>query len=268
MQLLINIRSVKYMKVLNWNLLCNNKNQVKSLSYIMSTSPEVVCLQEVRSDTLQYLRKQSMYQFFIARDFITKTHFHCHEAYFLVILVKKGILVKAHHIRHIPHLTQHSIWDKIMRWTETLDYQWVELLIEKKLYQVINVHLEVGAGPNLRQKQFNHIVENRNKTDNLIICGDFNLFGRWYISPIVGWGMGFSVPEMLLNERAMFEQLFLNYGLQNVFRNQVTFPFFRLQLDHILVDKNLTIGTNLVYPYTFLSDHRPLEVKISNDKEK
>lgn len=250
------------MKVVSWNLLCNNNRQAKSLSYVMGKLPDVVCLQEVSKETVRFLRKQEEYQVFVARDFIKRSFGKGEEVFHLVLLVRKGARVRAHHVRHIPHLTKNSFWDRAMRWTETLDYHWVEIEKEGELYQVMNIHLEVGAGPHLRKKQFDHILESREERSSLIVCGDFNLFGRWYVSPFVGWGMGFSVPEMFVNERSMFEQLFLDYGLQNVFRNQVTFPFFRLQLDHILVDKGLTVGSTYVYPYTFFSDHRPLELEI------
>ncbi|GAB4149599.1 MAG: hypothetical protein OHK0017_13860 [Patescibacteria group bacterium] len=248
------------MKIISWNLKYDNLNQKSDLQELLDEyNPDVLCLQEVSAETIRYLKSLQDRKIYFCLDL--KTGNQLHREVFLAIVTSKDIEVKHHRKFPIHHLTRKSLFDRLRRLRESIEYHFVDINFGGLDYRVFNVHLEVGAGPKIRVEQFKEILRYFGGQKLNIVCGDFNIYARWYLNLFLGWAYGFRLQEYLVNERRTFEKIFSGEQLTNVFRNKVTYPAFRLQLDHILVPQNLKLKDQMVIRQKHGSDHYPLLVK-------
>lgn len=253
------------MKVVSWNIWIKNKDQLKSI-HKLGTNYDIIALQEVTVETVELMNNLLDYHMFVATDLFVSKRGIVKELK-LVILVNKKHQVLHHQRLNVEIITQRSFWDRVNRWKESIQYQYVDVKIDGIVYRVFNSHLEVGAGPKTRITQFKALARNFDQKAHNIICGDFNIFARWYVNVFVGIAMGFSWREILTNERHEFEKLFDSLQLVNVFKNQHTYPRFRLQLDHILIPDSLKFKNEKVIKNVHGSDHYPITVDIIGQKK-
>ncbi len=251
------------LSLISWNVCSNNKNQVNYLKKLINKfNPDIICLQEVDISVLKFLENETEFFFIKAIDYLTYKKQESAEHY-LVLVSKYPILNSSLPNKFsVEHLTRGSLWENLNKWVESVEFQFADLSVKDKRYKIFNVHLEVASGPNIRLNQLKEAIIRFDKNSNNIICGDLNIYGKWYINLFVGWLLGFNWNEYLINERIKFEELFKKNNLINIFKNKVTFPLFKLQLDHILLPKQQKIINKKVINRKFGSDHYPLFVEL------
>lgn len=262
------------MNIISWNLWCKNIDQIKSIEIILKRQPNIVCLQEVSLETVDYLKSLKEYNLILAKDFNSFKK-DVKKEYFLVILSKYKIENTDRENENssntltdnssssanvnkfsISHLAVPSIWDKINKWQESLEFQYADLEIDGVQLRVFNVHLEVAAGPKLRLRQFEYISSMFDSNKVNIICGDLNIYAIWWRNLLIGWVMGFTWGEYFLDERSEFEKKFKDIDLVNIFKDKATYPKYGLQLDHILIPKDIKVMNIEVMQSLNGSDHR------------
>lgn len=248
------------MRIISWNLWCLNKDQKSSVEKILQYHPDIVCLQEVNPSLMGYLETLEGYDLVSATDFNSFKK-GLKKEYKLVILSKLKILNKdAKNKFNVDHLTRKSIWDTINRWEESMEFQYIDIESNGKKYRIFNVHLEVAAGPRLRLMQLDDTVKQFSNDGLNLICGDFNIYGRWWLNFMIGWAMGYRLDEYLVRERTIFEARYAELNLRNTFRNRPTYPKYRLQLDHILLPFTAQVSDSEVIQDVFGSDHYPIMI--------
>jgi len=150
----------------------------------------------------------------------------------------------------------------INKWQESFEFQYAKIKYQNKIIKIFNVHLEVGAGPYIRFKQFFKTTEYFSSDMEDVVCGDFNIYGKWYKNFLIGWAMGFSFKEMFIDERRRFQKLFKSAGLKNPFYKKITYPTFALQLDHILIPESWEVKNVTLIKNRHGSDHRPIMLEV------
>ena len=245
------------MKVITWNLWNKNPDQFTSIKFLMDLGAEVICLQEVLLETIIRLQsfanspenkdeKGSKWQVFQALDHRDATTQH-----YLVILTK--IPVCRHFCDYLDSTPPYSFLAKRHKIQSVRQFHYVDLIYQNTKFRIFNIHLEVAVGPRRRLLQFDNLVKNFGETN--VVCGDFNVFPHPLGNLFLGWAASFSLGDYTTNERKKFEEKFKKLNLNNVFRKRVTYPRYKLQLDHILVPKNMEILEKKVGKKTTSSDH-------------
>jgi endonuclease/exonuclease/phosphatase family metal-dependent hydrolase len=251
------------MIIVSWNLWCKNRFQVRSIHRLLQDQPDILCLQEVNPKTVTVLEGLENYDCLVASDYFNSKKGQMSEYKLVILLRRQTIQLVKHQILDIRHLTRHSLWDKMNRWQESLEYHFVDIMTSGGAMRVFNVHLEIGAGPKLRFEQFEFVLKNLAGHGRNIICGDFNIFAKWYFNLVFGLPLGYKWHEVVTNERSWFESKFRKFGFTNPFRHQVTYPFYKHQLDHILVPNSLEIREAKVIKKLHNSDHYPILLKLT-----
>ena len=251
------------MTIVSWNLKIDNIDQIKSLSEVLALNPDVICLQEATQETIATIRTEW-------RDWDIFECLDCHRSLrsgviqtaFLCILTKHDI--EAHESYKIHCDPVKSLLARRLGIKEAREFQFIDVKVNNTKYRIFNVHLEVASGSIRRQAEFAEVLSNFDEARANLVCGDFNIFTRPILNLITGWAFGFSLREYLVNERRVFTKLFAKSQLTNVFKRRVTYPRFRLQLDHILVPVTIKYENHFVARKTFGSDHKFLSLKILN----
>ena len=119
------------------------------------------------------------------------------------------------------------------------------------------------AHPRIRFVEFERTMEAMGAASEKILCGDFNVIESPKVS-VISWAHGGTVLDTLLwkRERAELERRFVHYRLVNPHQSQVTHPFSRSQLDHILLSGHIKIKTSGVMEDPTGSDHLPIFVEL------
>lgn len=247
--------------MISWNIWCKNKEQASSIrELIQSCNPDIICLQEVSQEGLDYIQSLDDYHHIHAIDYVSHKSGQKKE-YYLVILSKHTIDNTHKNKESVRHITQPSLWDKINRWEESMEFQYADICYENIHYRIFNIHLEISAGPKTRLAQFDQIIPLLDPSKVSLVAGDFNIFARWFIGIPFGWLFGFSLQEAMVHERKIFEQHFEDLGFCNIFRQKITYPRYRLQLDHILTPKDLDVRQYNVIKDMKKSDHHPISIE-------
>lgn len=200
--------------------------------------------------------KKEKWQIFTALD-----HRDSKNQHYLVILTR--LAVCHHFCDYLDQKPPKSFLAKRYKIQSIRQFQYVDLLQNQRKIRVFNTHLEIAIGPTRRLNQFENLVKHFGLQNN-IICGDFNIFPHPIGSFFVGWAASFSLGDYKTNERKKFEILFKKLGLNNLFAKKITYPKYKLQLDHILTSNNLLIIDKKIEKKTAFSDHYQLycQVKI------
>lgn len=139
---------------------------------------------------------------------------------------------------------------------------YIDIQVGDRSVRVFNLHL-ILAHPTWRLKEFESAMAERDPSRPTIVCGDFNILESFKVT-ILNWLLGGKVSDALLHkrERMNIEQRFVEHELHNALRGEVTHPFSRSQLDHILVSHSFTIKNAYVLPDSVGSDHHPIKVEV------
>ncbi len=256
------------MKILNWNIWIDNPNQIKNLKQLIEIeNPDIVCLQEANEKTLEFCKLLTNYNYCHCIDFarpinqIKSTLFNKPSSVsYLITLSKYPIIQTQTDLLHTQK--PNTFLAKHKGINNPREFQYIDILKNNDLYRIFNLHLEMAAGSKRRISEFQRALKYYDETKNNIICGDFNIFARPTLNLLTGWGLGLSIREYFVNERRAFQKIFDQYSFDNIFKRKVTYPKFRLQLDHILIPKEFNILSKKIPKNLLDSDHRYLVCEI------
>lgn len=203
----------------------------------------------------QEQEKTDKWQIFTALD-----HRDSNNQHYLIILTRLSVC--NYFCDYLDKKPPKSFLAKRYKIQSIRQFQYIDLIQNEQKIRIFNTHLEIAVGPTRRFGQFENLVKHLSR-DN-IICGDFNIFPHPIGSFFVGWAANFSLGDYKTNERKKFETLFKKLGLKNLFAKKITYPKYKLQLDHILTSNNLLVVDKKIEKKTTFSDHCQLycEIKI------
>lgn len=253
------------MHIITWNLAVTNFKIRESLDYLFAKDPDIICLQEVKTEGLEYLKKLKNYQIYYTVDgYSKKTKYK----QYLVILVKSQYKVINHKIFSFFAGEHISNWDKFMK--AVISYEkrhngmYLDLDIDGVPLRIFTFHLKWSCGPTIRFKEFENILSNLSSKRENILAGDLNIYSKWY-SFIPGTLLfNYHKSDWLVDERKKFESLFRKYNFVNIFRGANTWPWIGLsfQLDHILVNPSIRYYDKTVSDDKVGSDHKIIGLKL------
>ena len=236
---------------------CNNKSFDRALKFLYEHDADVMCLQEVPTDVVRAMKKhKGLYIAEAKAQHRGRNRMQTRN----VILSKYPIKEKGSLL--LPGDEKPSIKSRLTKKGGPLEFQYVDIKLGSKKVRIFNSHLECNTSPRMRVKQFEHVLEASHRSGVNMYCGDFNIYGEWYVNLLVGYISNYKLDDISKSERKLFGQLFREHQLNNVFRGTVTYPRFRLQLDHILVPSGVPVVSKVVHKKRYGSDHRPIAVEV------
>lgn len=245
------------LKVFSWNMYCNNKKFDSALKFLYEHDADVMCLQEVPVEIVRTIKKYP--GLYVAE---AKAHNRGREK-----MRTRNIIISKHPMKEKAESSlqedEHpSIKSRITGLCGPLEFQYVDIKPDDKKIRIFNSHLECNTSPRIRVEQFKQVLRLSRKNSVNIYCGDLNTYGEWYLNLFVGYISNYTLKDITHSERKLFNELFSEYKLNNIFHGEVTYPLFLLQLDHILVPNNIPVISKTVHKKRYGSDHRPIVVEL------
>ena len=245
------------MKVVSWNVFNLNDDSAAFASFIRNQRADVYALQELTNEHITFFRTLEGYRLFSAEDFVEGD-----QVTYLGILTR--LPARDHEV--IAHNPDRAVSDsrqgRRMKWRECLDSHAVTVTAEGHDVRIANLHLSCGVPPGIRRGQLNEASKHWSDVPRAIVCGDFNSFARPLLNLAIGWLYGFGLSDALVNEDRELTRFAQDHGFKRAFRNAVTFPRYRLHLDHVLT-RGVSLKGARVEQDTHGSDHRPLIVELA-----
>lgn len=245
------------LKVFSWNMYCNNRNFAGALKFLEEQNADVMCLQEVPTDIARMLEKKTQWHISQA-----KAHHRGHRRVKTRNVIISRYPIKEKGASSFLEDEKPSIKSRITGLCGPLEFQYIDIKPGKRKVRIFNSHLECNTSPRIRVEQFKQVLQLSHKSSLNIYCGDLNTYGEWYLNLFVGYISNYKLKDISSSERNLFNALFREYELNNVFHGNVTYPLFRLQLDHILVPNDVPVVSKMVYHKRYGSDHRPISVEV------
>ena len=245
------------LKIFSWNIYCHNKNFNGALRFIDQQEADVVCLQEVPVLIAGKLKRRR-------GSYVTevKARHRGRKKIKTRNVIMSRFPIKEHGSFPFEKKEQRSIKSRVSNLHGPSEFHYVDIKTGKRKVRIFNSHLECNTSPRMRADQFKQIVKKSHKSKTNIYCGDFNTYGRWYINLLVGHISNYKLKDYSQSDRELFDKLFEKHKLSNVFYGNVTYPLFRLQLDHILVPDDTSVLSKKVFKSRYGSDHRPIMVEV------
>ena len=245
------------MKVVSWNVFNLNDDFEAFASFIKNERADVYALQELTDEHIAFFRTLEGYQLFSAEDFVEGD-----QITYLGILTR--LPARDHEV--IAHNPDRAVSDSVqghrMKWRECLDSHAVTVRAEGHDVRIANLHLSCGVSPGIRRQQLNEASKHWLHFHRAVVCGDFNSFGRPLLNLAIGWLYGFGLSDVLVNEDRELTRFAQDHGFTRAFQRAITFPRYRLHLDHVLA-RGVSVSWTRVEQDTHGSDHRPLIVELA-----
>lgn len=261
------------MKIYSWNVLFKNKKLNDVLAFIEGLDFDILALQEVSEDLLERL-KALPFNLASSVDTARTNATGKTSTDSLVILSRHPIEKQESVVFPVdwyqgPVAWQAKLAGKLLSWRHPYKNKSglrVEIsLPNPKRVQIFCTHLAVVfATPAVRQKEFDFLMQKRNKDIPTIFCGDFNILELPHIA-LLNWLSGGKLSDWIFwwRERETFKSKFLEYSLQNPLQGMMTHPIAFSQIDHILIPKDFPVLSRKVLQSKFGSDHNPVMVEIA-----
>lgn len=246
------------MKIATWNLWPRNQRQKEGVDFLLSLDADIMCLQELREETVRYLETLQTYFCTPSVDLLIGK-----DVFWKAIVSKQrpsAVRTVSFTIKTKPCLALTQL-PKIRVCREGRNFQYADFEIGGEKMRVFNLHLASTTGPFHRFKQLNEVAQYfiQNST---ILCGDFNTFGTPFLNAFVGLVYGYSLREYLIEEYDLLTNFAKKYRLQFSCGRQITHPLSRTHLDHILVPEHWRIKSSALYKNRYGSDHRLMAVEV------
>ncbi|MFZ3043608.1 MAG: endonuclease/exonuclease/phosphatase family protein [Minisyncoccia bacterium] len=255
-------------KIYSWNVLFRNSELDRAFDFVSKSDFDIFCLQEVPEEFLKRLQALP-----------------CHIAYRSEreLLFRKGplhnyiVILSKHPIEKEGEISFPDYWSLLPLRTKLFVYlmrplHWSKIRNRNTLYvdivapegplRVFNLHTTLTR-PDLRLREFEQAMTERDPSRPTIVCGDFNTIESLRMS-VLNWFLGGRISDVLLyrRERTHIEKRFAEHELINPLYGGITHPFSQSQLDHILVSHSFSIQKAEILPDRIGSDHHPIRVEI------
>lgn len=246
-----------------------NKELDRAYDFIARSDFDIFCLQEVPPQFLDRLLALPCHHAYTVD--VERMVAHEPIPMYLVILSRFPITREAQvdfpdYWPHYPWRTKALIHlARPLHFSKLINRRgfFVDIATPNGSMRVFNLHL-ILAHPELRLKEFEIAMAERNSNRPTIVCGDFNILESRHIAPL-NWLLGGRASDALRHkrERTFIEERFVAYELINALRDKITHPLSRSQLDHILVSHSFSITSAAVIPDRHGSDHHPIVVEVA-----
>jgi endonuclease/exonuclease/phosphatase family metal-dependent hydrolase len=246
-------------KILDWNILFCNKRLEEVFDFISESGADVVCLQEVPLALLHRFERETKYYITHAIDFGFNLPKNNHRFYMVILTKNKPQKVYS---SKLSDAKTKSLVSKLSGWHTSREFCYVDIQSKAKKYRIFNLHLEAATNPVQRLTEFQNTLKSLKKGSLNIVCGDLNIYGKWFLNLFIGWMYDFRGYHYFIDERKEFEIIFSKNELLNTFYKMITYPILRLQHDHILIPENVEYREREVYKQNFGSDHLPILLEI------
>ncbi len=247
------------MKIATWNLWPKNRRQSEAIDFLLSLDADIICLQELREETVRYLQTIHTYSCVFAVDLhIGK------EIFWKAVLSKQkptAVRAVSFKIKTKPCLALTQL-PQIKVSTEAFNFQYADFETNGEKIRVFNLHLASSTGPFHRFSQLKEVQEHFIKNGTMI-CGDFNTFATPILNALVGLVYRYSWREYLIEEYNLLTHFAKQHHLQLCYEKQVTHPLSQMHLDHILAPERWMVKNATVYKNCYGSDHRLVVVEIN-----
>ena len=142
-------------------------------------------------------------------------------------------------------------------------FQFIDCVIKGKTIRIFNLHLPLGVSPSKRISLLKEVLKNQHPGINLV-CGDFNSFGHFPWSWLLGIVNGSGWKDYISNELKVLETVMTEHNLRLSLRKTITYPNYRTQLDHIMIPRHWSHASRaVVIEEQYGSDHRLVLVEAS-----
>jgi endonuclease/exonuclease/phosphatase family metal-dependent hydrolase len=251
------------LRVLSWNLYHYNKKLPRAVAAIRRLNPDVVCLQEVPPAAFALLEALPGYTLHKVRDFYVEKNGEATELSHLVILSRLPVL--HHTVVHHGETPSDSLVGWWTGWVECVESQSVTVLAGGKPVTVVNAHLSCAVGLRHRQQELAEVMAGHvpDGAGAVVLCGDFNTFGRPWANLLAGWLFGIRLSDLFVDERDLFNAFCARHGFTQLFGHVMTHPLTLGTLDHILVTPPITCKRRHLARQRYGSDHRMLVADLS-----
>ena len=245
------------LKIFSWNMYCHNRNFKGALKFLESIEADVMCLQEVPTAIAREMKKKR--EWYVTE---AKARHRGRKR-----LKTRNVIVSKYPVKEkggdaFADEKKRAIKSRMSGLCGPLDFQYIDIKVGRRKVRVFNSHLECNTSPRMRVEQFKQVLDLSHKSSANIYCGDLNTYGQWYLNIFVGYFSNYKLSDVKDSEKKLFSKLFKEYKLHNVFHKHVTYPLFRLQLDHILIPDTMNVLQKNVYNERYGSDHRPICVEV------
>lgn len=259
------------MRIISWNVNNRNKKIKKGIRFILSLSPDVICLQEVPLNILEWLKTIATYTVSFCHDWINSRS-ETKNCYICTLTKQKPIRVQSCIFSPGPirSILNTFIYMRMLHNVE--QHRVLAITIKTSVGKLQIANTRLSCAPNIfsRLEMFHDMIQAvQRKTIPTIYCGDFNVFDSKVVKVLTGWLRGFHIFDYRINERIAFEILFAKERLVNIFRGKSTFIVNRplLQLDHILIPHSFIVTGHTLTRKRYGSDHRMLIADIDVSKK-
>jgi len=257
------------MRIITWNVFNRNKKIKKGIRYILSLSPDVICLQEVPLNILEWLKTVPTYTVSFCHDWINRRS-ETKNCYICTLTKQKTLRVQSRTFGPGPirSILNTFIYMRMLHNVEQHRMLAITIKTPVGKLQIVNTRLSCASDIISRLEMFHDMIQAvRRKAIPTIYCGDFNIFDSKVVKLLTGWLRGFHVFDYRINERIVFEILFAKERLVNIFRGKSTIFVNRplLQLDHILIPNHMRVKEKHIEKRRHGSDHRMLYADITNE---
>lgn len=257
------------MKIYSWNMLYRNRELDRAFAFIVKSDFDIFCLQEVPESFLK--RLETLPYHLAYRTDVERLLPNGSVHNYVVILSKhpfekQGEIPFDEYWHQLPFRTRIFVRLMPSRFFSKIRNRgglFVDVIHGEQSVRIFNLHL-ILAQPAWRLAEFERAMLERDASKPAIVCGDFNILETPFVG-MLNWILGGRLTDALFyrRERTSIEKRFVEHSFVNAHRGQVTHPFSRSQLDHILVSTSFSIKNAEVLPDSIGSDHHPIHVEIS-----
>ena len=240
------------MKLSTWNLRSSNNHQEKSINFLLSLRIDIMCLQELTEQSIEYLMGMQEYSVSYTPDY-----YHKKKVFFNAIVSRLNPLISD--TISLKTKIRPSILTRLFKKKRGVSFLCNDYALDNHhSIRIFNTHLNLDMGPRQRLAQLNEICSHfitGDKTHN-VICGDLNSFARIPLNFFIGPLFKFALKDYKTNELKFLASSIKKYNLKLGLKKTTTFPLLHLHLDHILIPEYWHNYQTRVYRRKKGSDHR------------
>ncbi|MFC1722370.1 endonuclease/exonuclease/phosphatase family protein [Patescibacteria group bacterium] len=253
------------MKIISWNVKQNNKKIKKLLKFLSSIDADIICLQELPHEALDYINN-----YFKDRHISSTLDFDAKlkskNTYICTISKLKPYKYDdfSYYENSVSTILNNLFYEKVRKVKEQHKALRIFFTIKEKNICVINARLSCAIDPLGRIVQVERLLNYKCKDSTNIVCGDFNVVSSRFFNRVTGWMRGFNKNDYSLNEREAIEKLFYLNDFKNTFKDIGTMfvPSKLFQTDHILVPSSTEYSYKEISKKRFGSDHKMITLKV------
>lgn len=247
------------MRIITWNVFNQNSDYGAIVGFVENSGADVLALQELTTEHIAYINKNSDFSWRTARDFIEND-----AMTFLGLFSKHRIASEK--IVPFPRASKYSPSPigQSMKWQECFDAHSITIIQDDVPLTIVNIHLTNAARPSVRLRELEIIVENFLSDHRIVICGDFNTFASPLLNIFIGRQYGFQAKDYCVRELSRLRHWAADHNLYLVPNRSPTFAGHKLlgfQFDHFLV-RGVKVLDLRVMPKAFGSDHYPVVLEV------